>query len=56
MCFAIVRVGKTLIDLVLERMRGPEDENAARTDRHFLASLGIAADALTFLADRKAPE
>src|SRR5438045_2315329 len=47
---------QTLVDLILQRVRGAEDEDAARADRHFLAGFGIAADALALLPDRKAPE
>ena len=45
-----------MVDLIFEGVRGAEDENAARADRYFLAGFGIAADALSFLSDRKAPE
>ena len=54
--FAVTRVGETLIDLVLERMRGTEDENPSRADGHFLTGLGVAANALALLPDRKASE
>src|SRR5205814_8208943 len=47
---------QTMVDLIFEGVRGAEDENAARADRHFLAGFGIAADALPLLPDRKAPE
>src|SRR5438067_1589181 len=47
---------QTLVDLILQRVRGAEDEDAARADRHFLAGFGIAADAPSLLPDRKAPE
>ncbi len=47
---------QTMVDLIFEGVRGAEDENAARADRYFLAGFGIAADALSLLSDRKAPE
>src|SRR6202011_2234605 len=49
-------LGQGLVDLVLERMRGAEYEHAPRADRHLLAGLRIAPDALAFLAYGKAAE
>jgi hypothetical protein len=45
-----------MVDLILQGVRGAEDENAARADRDFLGGFRIAADALSLLPDRKAPE
>ncbi len=58
---ACVRCSRTTgsasaVDLVLQRMAGAKHQDAARADRHFLAGLRIAADALAFLAHRKAAE
>jgi|SRR5271156_961895 len=44
-----------MVDLILQGVRGSEDENAARADRDFLGGFRIAADALSLLPDRKAP-
>src|SRR6266480_4865449 len=49
-------MGLTMVDLILEGVRGTEDQNAARAYRHFLPGFGIAADALSLLPDRKAAE
>src|SRR5215472_11428498 len=46
----------TVINLVLQCVRGAEDKNAPRADRYFLAGLRIATDALTLLSDREAAE
>ncbi len=45
-----------MINLVLQGMGGSEDQNATRADGHFLAGLGVAADALPLLPHSKAPE
>src|SRR5207248_10113532 len=47
---------EAIVDLMLQRMRGAEDENAARADRHFLPGLRIAPDALSLLPHREAAE
>src|SRR5215472_14907293 len=56
----VAGAGSTLaqrsIDLVLEHMRGAEDQHPPRVDRHFHAGLGIAADAFALAAHRKAAE
>ena len=49
-------IWQTMVDLIFERVRGAENENPARADRHFLAGLGVAADAASFLPHGKTPE
>ena len=39
------------VDALLHDVARPEDQHLARRNRHLLAGLGIAADALTLLAD-----
>src|SRR5437763_1647157 len=49
-------VSEPMVDLMLQRVGGAEHEHAARADRHFRASLRVAADTLSFLPDREAAE
>src|SRR5215831_3000197 len=53
---AVYGMRQTMVDLILERMRGAKDKNAARAYRYFLTGFGIAADALSLLSDGKAAE
>src|SRR5262249_46243009 len=53
-CRGRPRPAMAIVDLVLQRVRGAEHQDPARTDRHLLPGFRVAADALSLLANGEA--
>ena len=51
-----VRAGQSLVDLILQDMRGAKHEHAPRQDGDLFAGHWVAPDALALLANREAAD